>query len=73
MIMGKFSQESFNTENISPSKVYQRMERFQSARTSDIDEDYLGRLSTSQTAYSVEEVHVTVQEDRYSKNVAHEL
>jgi hypothetical protein len=70
--VGKFSQENFNTENISPSKVYQWMERFQSARTSDNDEDHLGRLTTSRTADNVE-VRVTVQEDRYSRKVAHEL
>jgi hypothetical protein len=49
------------------------MERFQNARTSDIDEDHLGRLTTSRTADSVEDVRVTVQEDRYNRKGAHEL
>jgi len=49
------------------------MEKFQRARTSDIDVDHLGRPTTSRTANSVEEVRVTFQEDRYSRKVAHEL
>jgi hypothetical protein len=45
------------------------MERFQSATTSGIDEDHVGRLTTSRTADSVEEVRVTVQEDSIAEKL----
>jgi hypothetical protein len=40
------------------------MERFQSGRTSIVDEDRSGRLTTSQMADNVEQVYAVVQGDR---------
>jgi hypothetical protein len=45
-------------------KVYQWVERFQSGRTSVVEEDHSGRLTTSWTADNVEWVNAVVQEDR---------
>jgi hypothetical protein len=44
------------------AKVYQWVERFQTGRTSVIDEDCLGCPTTSQMANNAEQVNALVQE-----------
>jgi len=46
-------------------KVYQWVERFQSGRTSIVQEDHSGHLTTTKTADNVKWANATVQEDRW--------